>query len=104
MEYGYNLYAPDLETRKNRYCVPAVATTEQLKGLPYTLIQVAENDPLRDEGEGYGKKLREAGVVCTVTRYNGLIHDFQVLNAINDVPAVQASIKQAVNELTAALK
>lgn len=104
MEYGYDLYAPDLQTRKNRYCVPMMATTEQLKGLPYTLIQVAENDPLRDEGEAYGRKLREAGVVCTVTRYNGLIHDFQVLNAINNVPAVQTSIKQAVNELTIALK
>ena len=104
MEYGYDLYAPDLQTRKNRYCVPMMATTEQLKGLPYTLIQVAENDPLRDEGEAYGRKLREAGVISTVTRYNGLIHDFQVLNAINDVPAVQASIKQAVDELKNALK
>jgi acetyl esterase/lipase len=104
MKYGYSLYAPDLQTRKNPYCVPMSATIDQLKGLPYTLIQVAENDPLRDEGEAYGKRLREAGVACTVTRYDGLIHDFQVLNAINDVPAVQTSIKQAVNELTLALK
>jgi len=104
MKYGYDVYAPNMETRKNRYCVPMAATIEEAKGLPYTLIQVAENDPLRDEGEAYGRKLREAGVNCTVTRYNGLIHDFQVLNAINTVPAVQTSIKQAVDELKNALK
>ncbi len=104
MEFGYDLYAPDPEQRKNRYVVPMAATVEQVKGLPFTLIQTAENDPLRDEGEAYGKKLREAGVVCTVTRYGGLTHDFQVLNAINKVPAVQASIRQACLELKDALK
>lgn len=104
MEFGYDLYAPDPKTRKDRYAVPMAATVDQVKGLPFTLIQTAENDPLRDEGEAYGKKLREAGVTCTVTRYGGLIHDFQVLNAINKVPAVQASIAQACSELSKALK
>lgn len=104
MEFGYNLYAPDAQTRKDRYAVPMAATIDQLKGLPLTLIQTAENDPLRDEGEAYGKKLREAGVDCTVTRYCGLIHDFQVLNAINKVPGVQESIAQACGELQKALK
>ena len=104
MEFGYNLYAPDAKQRKDRYVVPMEATIDQVKGLPYTLIQTGENDPLRDEGEAYGKKLREAGVACTVTRYGGLIHDFQVLNAINKVPAVQSSIAQACLELRNALK
>ncbi|HTI94751.1 MAG TPA: alpha/beta hydrolase [Puia sp.] len=104
MEFGYDLYAPKPEQRKDRYVVPMAATVDQVKGLPYTLIQTAENDPLRDEGEAYGKKLREAGVICTVTRYGGLIHDFQVLNAINKVPAVQASLVQACTELKNALK
>ena len=104
MEFGYNLYAPDLKTRKDRYVVPMEATIDQLKGLPPTLIQTAENDPLRDEGEAYGKKLREAGVDCTVTRYVGLIHDFQVLNALNQLPGVQASLEQASAQLSKALK
>jgi acetyl esterase/lipase len=104
MEYGWNLYAPDLKTRKDRYAVPLEATIGQLKGLPPTLIQTAENDPLRDEGEAYGRKLREAGVQCTTTRYVGMIHDFQLLNAINKVPGVQTALQEAYTELKIALK
>jgi acetyl esterase/lipase len=55
------------------------ATPEQLKGLPPTLIQTAELDVLRDEGEAFGRKLDAAGVNVTVTRYNGLIHDYGLL-------------------------
>lgn len=104
MIFGYDLYAPNAEQRKNRYVVPMEATVEEMKGLPYALIQTAENDPLRDEGEAYGHRLREAGVACTICRYGGLIHDFQVLNAINQVPGVQSSILQASVELKNALK
>lgn len=104
MEFGWDLYAPDLETRKDRYAVPLEATVEQLKGLPLTLIQTAENDPLRDEGEAYGRKLREAGVVSTTTRYVGMIHDFVLLNGINDVPAVQEAIQQAIGMIKTALR
>jgi acetyl esterase/lipase len=104
MIFGYNMYAPSLQTRKDRYAVPMAATVAELKGLPRTLIQTADNDPLRDEGEAYGRKLREAGVDCAVTRYMSLIHDFQVLNGINKVPGVQASIRQACLEIKDALK
>jgi acetyl esterase len=104
MIYGWNIYAPDLKTRKERYAAPLQATVAQLKGLPFTLIQTAENDPLRDEGEAYGKKLTEAGVACTVTRYNSMIHDFQLLNAINKLPQVQSSLKQACAELKSHLQ
>lgn len=104
MKFGYDVYAPDLAQRKDRYVVPMAATVAQVTGLPRTLIQTADNDPLRDEGEAYGRKLREAGVDCTNTRYMGLTHDFQVLNAINKVPAVQASIRQVVLEMKDALK
>jgi acetyl esterase/lipase len=104
MEFGYDQYAPDPKQRKDRYVVPMEATVEQVKGLPYTLIQTAENDPLRDEGEAYGHKLREAGVACTMTRYGGLIHDFMALNGINKVPGVQSALAQACFELKNALK
>ena len=72
---------------------------EQLKGLPPTLIQTAELDVLRDEGEAYGRKLDQAGVEVTVTRYNGLIHDYGLLNALSDVPAVRTAIRQAGDAL-----
>ncbi len=104
MQYGYDIYAPDEESRKQPYAVPMSATIEQLKDLPPALIQTAENDPLRDEGEAYGRKLNEAGVNVTVTRYNGMIHDFGLLNAINNVPAVQSSILQITSELKSYLK
>lgn len=83
---------------------PLRATPEQLQGLPPTLIQTAELDVLRDEGEAFGRKLDEAGVDVTVTRYNGLIHDYGLLNALSDVPAVRAAISQAANGLKDNLK
>jgi acetyl esterase len=99
MEYGWDHYAPDPETRRHRYVAPLQATIEQLRGLPPTLIQTAENDVLRDEGEAYARKLDEAGVDVTCVRYNGAIHDFGLLNALRDVPSTDAALRQAAAEL-----
>jgi acetyl esterase len=49
---------------------------EDLTGLPPALIVTAEHDPLRDEGELYGRRLQEAGVDATVSRYSGANHGF----------------------------
>jgi acetyl esterase len=99
MEYGWNHYAPDTETRRHRYAAPLTATIEQLRGLPPTLIQTAENDVLRDEGEAYARKLDEAGVQVTNVRYNGAIHDFALLNALRDIPSTDAALRQAGADL-----
>lgn len=47
-----------------------------LAGLPAALIITAGHDPLRDEGELYGRRLAEAGVDATVSRYGGANHGF----------------------------
>ncbi len=95
MKYGWDLYAPDAKTRDNPYVSPLRASNEQLKGLPTALVITAENDPLRDEGEAYARKLKAAGVDVAAVRYNGMIHDFVLLNAIRSAPAVEAAIQQA---------
>jgi acetyl esterase len=94
MKYGWDLYAVDAKTRDNPYVSPLRASVDQLKGLPPALVITAENDPLRDEGEAYARKLKNAGVTVAAVRYNGMIHDFVLLNAIRNVPATEAAIKQ----------
>ncbi|MGW0189389.1 alpha/beta hydrolase [Streptomyces sp. NPDC003362] len=49
---------------------------KDLSGLPPALVVTAEFDPMRDEGELYGRRLREAGVAATVSRYEGAGHGF----------------------------
>lgn len=95
MIWFWDNYLPDLAKRKEIYASPLQASVEQLKGLPPALIQTAENDVLRDEGEAYARKLDEAGVSVTLTRYMGLIHDYGLLNPIAHVPAVQTALLQA---------
>ena len=104
MKYGWDLYASDEKTRNSPYVSPLRANNEQLKGLPPALVITAENDPLRDEGEAYARKLKEAGVAVTATRYNGMIHDFVLLNAIHELPGVQAALKQASEAIGVALQ
>ena len=104
MKYGWDLYAPDEKTRNSPYVSPLRASNDELKGLPPALVITAENCPLRDEGEAYARKLKDAGVAVTATRYNGMIHDFVLLNAIHDVPGVQAALQQASDAIREALK
>jgi acetyl esterase/lipase len=95
MIWFWDNYLPDKNARKEIYASPLQASLEQLKGLPPALIQTAENDVLRDEGEAYARKLDEAGVPVTLTRYGGLIHDYGLLNPLAGVPAVKTALLQA---------
>jgi acetyl esterase len=95
MKYGWDRYAPDDATRNNPYVSPLRASTAQLAGLAPALVITAENDPLRDEGEAYARKLKEAGVDVTAVRYNGTIHDFVLLNALRHLPSTENAIALA---------
>ena len=104
MKYGWDLYAPDAKMRDNPYVSPLRANLDQLRGLPPALVITAENDPLRDEGEAYARKLKEAGVDVAAVRYNGTIHDFVLLNALRHVPSTEAALKQASDGIREHLK
>jgi len=99
MNWMFDQYTTNPEERKTLLVSPLQATIDQLQNLPPALIQVAENDILRDQGEAYGRNLDEAGVVVTTVRYNGMIHDFGLLNALATQPAVKSLITQAAAEL-----
>lgn len=99
MKWFWDSYTVDAAKRKEIYASPLQATLPQLQGLPPALIQTAEFDVLRDEGEAYGRKLDQAGVDVTVTRYNGMIHDFGLLNPLATIPSVRSQVLQAGAEL-----
>lgn len=99
MKWFWDSYTTDNAKRQEITASPLQASQAQLTGLPPTLIQTAEKDVLRDEGEEYGRKLQAAGVAVTSVRYNGMIHDFGLLNVLAKVPAVQSAMRQAGEEL-----
>ena len=64
---------------------------------------VDEADVLRDEGEAYASRLRQAGVAITTVRYDGITHDFMMLNPLSDTHATRAAVAQAVSVIRDAL-
>jgi acetyl esterase len=104
MRWFWDQYTADENQRAEITASPLRASTEQLAGLPETLVITAEADVLRDEGEAYAAKLRAAGVAVTATRYLGVIHDFVMLNALRDTHGADAAIAQAVAFLARVLR
>ncbi|MBA1272478.1 alpha/beta hydrolase [Stutzerimonas azotifigens] len=99
MTWFWDNYTTDPKQRAEVYASPLRADVERLRGLPPALVQTAEFDVLRDEGEAYARKLDAAGVAVVATRYNGMIHDFGLLNALSQVPGTRAAVGQAGNAL-----
>lgn len=99
MQWFWNSYTTDPRQRDDIHASPLRASLEQLKGLPPALVQTAEMDVLRDEGEAYARKLDAAGVPVTAVRYNGMIHDYGLLNVLSTVPAVRSAMDQAAEAL-----
>jgi acetyl esterase len=104
MKWFWDLYTTDPEARKQPHASLLNASVDQLKGLPPALIQVAENDILRDEGEAYGRALAAAGVTVTTLRYDGMIHDWGMLNGLANEPATKSLVRHAASELRHYLK
>jgi acetyl esterase len=103
MRWFWDQYTTEEAQRDEITASPLRARAEQLAGLPPALVVTAEADVLRDEGEAYGRKLRAAGIDVTATRYEGVIHDFVMLNALRETNGAGAAIDQAIGFLRARL-
>ncbi|MEH0468679.1 alpha/beta hydrolase [Streptomyces sp. B21-097] len=103
MQWFWDQYTTDEAERAHITASPLRATAEQLKDLPPALVVTGEADVLRDEGEAYANKLRAAGVPVTAVRFQGIIHDFVMLNALRPTYAAEAAITLAVGTLRDAL-
>ncbi len=103
MAWFWEAYAPDHDRRFEPYASPLRAEDTQLAGLPPAFVIVDEADVLRDEGEAYAARLRAVGVDVTAVRYDGITHDFMMLNPLSQTHAAQAAIAQAIAVLRKAL-
>jgi acetyl esterase len=101
MAWFWDAYAPDLERRSEPFASPL--RDEQLAGLPPAFVIVDEADVLRDEGEAYAARLRAAGVAVTTVRYDGITHDFMMLNPLSGTHATRGAVAQAIAVLRDAL-
>ena len=92
MQWFWNQYAPCLADRNQISASPLRASIQNLCGLPEAMIINGQADVLRDEGEAYGEKLRCAGVSVTAIRVQGIIHDFVMLNSLNQTNACRIAM------------
>lgn len=109
---GYLLSSEEQAWYWDQYCdgdwtrptvSPLHAAREDLTGLPPTMMVTAEADVLRDEGAGFARNLRAAGVEVTSMRYLGTVHDFVVLSQLANIPPARAAIEQGAWFLAEAL-
>jgi acetyl esterase len=77
--YGHYLNGATVDAR-DPLVSPLFAASHA--GLPPAFISTAEFDPLRDEGEAYGKKLAAAGVTVETKRYDGVFHGFMLMSKL----------------------
>ncbi|MGG0718592.1 alpha/beta hydrolase [Robertmurraya massiliosenegalensis] len=96
MVWFWNHYLNNEEDGQNPYASPLLAS--DLSALPPALVLTGEFDPLRDEGEAYAKRLKEAGVQVEATRYEGMIHGFFWM------PATLTQGKKSIEQAADALK
>nr|WP_263326589.1 alpha/beta hydrolase [Neobacillus sp. Marseille-Q6967] len=95
MHWFKDQYLNNDSEKTHPYAAPLLA--DDVSGLPPALVITAEYDVLRDEGEAYAARLREAGVSVEQTRYNGQIHGFFWM------PVLMDDAKKALEQITNAL-
>ncbi|MFC1407052.1 MULTISPECIES: alpha/beta hydrolase [Streptacidiphilus] len=103
MKWFWDQYTSDPAQLAEPYASPLRAGLDQLRGLPTTLVLTDEADVLRDEGEAYAARLREAGVDVTAVRVLGMVHDFLMLDSLRDTNAAKVGRRLAIDALRTAL-
>lgn len=103
MQWFWDAYTTDPEQRAQKHASPLQASIEELQGLPPTLVITDEADVLRDEGEQYANKLREAGNDVTSVRVAGMVHDFLLLDSLRETKAANVARGLAIDFLRNAL-
>lgn len=99
MKWFWDQYTTDDSERSEITASPLRATSEDLAELPPALILTGEADVLRDEGEAYARKLRDVGVAVTQVRFQGMIHDFVMVNSLDQTNATRAAMLLATQWL-----
>ncbi|MEV0874983.1 alpha/beta hydrolase [Streptomyces sp. NPDC049950] len=99
----WEAYVPDPGRRSESAASPLRATAEELSGLPPALVVTAEADVVRDEGEAYAARMREAGVPVVSVRYQGTVHGFVLFGALRESHASRAARTQMTDTLHVAL-
>ncbi|KAG0633324.1 Alpha/Beta hydrolase protein [Tuber brumale] len=98
-----SIYTPDVKSRLEDIASPARASDEDLAKFPETLIITAEVDPLRQEGEDFGRRLQRLGVRAATFRVVGTAHGFVSINELAQTPATRATIELIGYKLKKAL-
>lgn len=92
MKWFWRQYTTSMEDRNQITASPLRAKTDCFKCFPQTMIINGQADVLRSEGEAFGEKLRCAGVEVTALRVQGTIHDFVMLNALDQTNACRTAM------------
>ncbi len=92
MKWFWKQYTTSIEDRNQITASPLRASIDCLKCFPQTMIINGQADVLRSEGEAFGEKLRCAGVEVTALRVQGTIHDFVMLNALDQTNACRTAM------------
>lgn len=96
MKWFWRQYTTSMEERNQITASPLRGSIECLKRLPQTMIINGQADVLRSEGEAFGEKLRCAGVEVTALRVQGIIHDFVMLNALDQTNACRTAMDASI--------
>jgi acetyl esterase len=95
IDYCESAYLP--EKWMGYQALASVLRISDLSNLPPAYVATAGFDPLRDEGEEYAIRMREAGVRVALRRHSGLTHLFANSTAIS--PSARAAMTEAAGAL-----